>query len=198
MILYILFCIVSLRLVEIEMSATKQAATISRNFGQKLTMNQEYSKILKDGDKCEFNKMPTSSVLNNEQEFITLQPVSTSTSSYPPPPSTPYSPTKQQPFPFMSTFFGPIGGSKIKHILTKVRRIPGASIETLAFVNIMDQDYYGIGIVDDLSFIKVVFQRHLNPKFKTQIVTMLKSGKFFKKITFLLISVKLFLIFLIP
>ena len=85
----------------------------------------------------------------------------------------------------MSSFFGPIGNSKIKHIVTKVRRIPGASLETLTFVNIMDQEYYGINIVDDGVFIKVIFHRHLNPRFKEQVVKMLKSGKFFKKITFL-------------
>ena len=120
MILYILVCVL-IGIVEVEMSTpNSQAATISRNFGQKLSMTREYSKLLKreDESQCGFNKMPTSSVVNNGQEFITLQPVSTSESSYRPPTPAPYSPPKQQPLPFMSSFFGPIGNSKIKHIVT--------------------------------------------------------------------------------
>ena len=178
MILYIRLCIVLIELVEMSTSNSRPA-TIGRNFGQKLTSNSEFSKLLKqeDEDQCGFNKIPTLSVATNEQEFITLQPVSTSESGYRPPTPAPYSPSKQ--LSFLSSFYGPIGPGKIKHILAKVKRIPGASMETLTFVNIMDQEYYGINIVDDQSFIKVVFQPNLNPRFKDQVVKMFKSGKFF-------------------
>ena len=185
MILYIF--ITSLLPQAVKMSSSdKQQATIGRNFGAKLVKPLEFSPAIKEDNDNMFNKIQPSAYLptNSLSEYLTFPsvvPQTSQASCYP----TPYS-TSDRAFGYYSSFHSPtMEKRKVKRILTTAQTLPGISMETLTFINILDQEYYGCNLVDDGSWSKVSFQTNLAIGFKNQVVKMFKQGKFFLKNSFL-------------
>ena len=179
MILYIF--IISLLPQAVKMSSSdKQQATVGRNLGAKLTKPLEFTPAIKEDNENMFNKIQPSAFLptNSLSEYLTFPsvvPPSSQASCY----STPY-PTSDRAFPYYSSFHSPMMEKrKVKTILTTAQKLPGINMETLSFISILDQEYYGCNLVDDGSWLKVSFQTDLAIGFKNQVVKMFKKGKFF-------------------
>ena len=185
MILYIF--ITSLLPQAVKMSSSdKQQATIGRNLGAKLAKPLEFTPAIKEDNENMFNKIQPSAFLptNSLSEYLTFPsvvPPSSQASCY----STPY-PTSDRAFPYYSTFHSPTMEKRKEKqtILATAQKLPGISMETLTFINILDQEYYGCNAVDDGSWLKVSFQTNLAIGFKNQVVKMFKQGKFFLKNSF--------------
>ena len=123
-----------------------------------------------------------------------FQPPSTSTfqpAPYLPPPTSTFQPAPYLP-PLPSSIvlqsvqttplnfaslYTPLGGSRIKQVISKVRRIPATCMETLCYTNLVDQDISGIKQMDDGIYITVAFQTYIDPLFKRNFVKLAKSRK---------------------
>ena len=114
-------------------------------------MSQEFT-INKEETQSDFNKAPPSSNINkvSPPEYVTLQP--------PPPPS--YVLPSDQSLPYISSFYRPYR-SRVKHIISTLRQVEGTCMETLCYVNILDQDAYGTNTYDNGDTITIAFQSHI-------------------------------------
>ena len=180
MILYIF--IVSLLPEAVKMSSSeKKHATISKNFGSKLTKPLEFTPAIKEDSENMFTNIQPSAFLPTNQltEFLTIpSAVPSSTPAICHPTSHPRFETF---FPYRSSFHNPTADKRKEKrtILSTALQLPNINKETLTMINILDQEYYGSNEVDDGTWTKVRFQIDLPIGFKSQVLKMFKKGKFF-------------------
>ena len=67
--------------------------------------------------------------------------------------------------------------SKIKNIIEHLRLLPVISMETLTFVNLLDQYYYGTATYDNGTWIAVAFNGNINGLFRDIFMDMTKTSK---------------------